>query len=59
MKKSLKESFIGKKIRIVKAKNKSLENIQGRVIDESKNMITIETEKGIKRLIKSQINFIE
>jgi len=55
MNRNLREGIIDKKIRIIKAKNKTLENIEGKVIDESKNMIIIETTQGIKKLIKNQI----
>ena len=48
---------IGKKIIVTEAKNKSLEGIQGEVTDESKNMLYLKTEKGIKKLIKKQITF--
>jgi RNase P/RNase MRP subunit p29 len=48
---------IGKKIKITEAKNKSLEGVQGEIIDESKNMLHLKTEKGIKKLIKKQIIF--
>ncbi len=46
---------IGKKIKVTKSSNKQLENIEGTVTDETKNTITIETKKGIKKLIKKQI----
>ena len=48
--------FIGKKIEIVEAKNNSLVGIKGKIIDETKNMFTLETEKGLsKRLVKKQV----
>lgn len=46
---------IGQEIKVTKSSNKQLENIEGKVIDETKNTITIETDKGIKKLIKKQI----
>ncbi len=49
--------LIGNTIRVVEAKNKKLIGMKGRVIDETKNLIVIETEKGIKKLIKKQIKF--
>jgi len=57
MKDSLTTENIGKKIKLTEAKNKSLEGVQGKVIDESKNMLHIETKNGLKKLIKKQIIF--
>jgi len=47
--------MIGRKIIVSEAKNKSLIGITGRVIDETKNLFILETEKGEKRLIKRQV----
>ena len=48
--------FIGKKVEIMGAKNKSLIGLKGKIVDESKNMFTLETEKGLsKRLVKKQV----
>ncbi|PIN86496.1 ribonuclease P protein component 1 [Candidatus Woesearchaeota archaeon CG10_big_fil_rev_8_21_14_0_10_44_13] len=55
MKDTLKKELIGKEIRIVEAKNKTNEGIEGKIIDETKNMITISTKKGSKKLIKEEI----
>jgi len=46
--------LIGLSIEIVDAKNKSLIGIRGKIIDETKSMIVIKSNK-IKKLIKSQI----
>ena len=52
----MKETLIGKKITIVESGNKSLEGIQGRVVDETKNTITIIDEKNKeKKIIKNQV----
>ena len=55
--KMIKNTLIGTKIEIVDAQNKNLLGLSGKVIDETKNMLTLETQKGIKKLIKSQITF--
>ena len=47
--------MIGSNIEITKSKNTSLIGLKGKVIDETKNRITIETKKGVKKIIKSQI----
>ena len=40
---------------VTEAENSSLQGIQGMVIDETKNTLTIQTSKGVKKLIKSQV----
>lgn len=49
--------WIGKKTRIIKATNKNLEKIEGVIVDETKNTITIETEHGIKNVQKHETVF--
>ncbi|MBN2454623.1 ribonuclease P protein subunit [Candidatus Woesearchaeota archaeon] len=48
--------MIGKSVRVVEAKNKSLVGIEGSIVDESKNTFTVETEKGRKKMLKEQIS---
>ena len=55
MKKAEIGRFIGKKAEIGKSSNKYLEGMHGEIIDETKNMIIIKTKKGIKKVIKNQI----
>ena len=52
--KTIKNLKIGSNIEIKESKNKSLIGLKGKVIDETKNMFTIETQKGIKKIMKSQ-----
>ncbi len=47
--------LIGKHAEVIDAKNKSLVGIKGKIIDETKNTITIETKKGAKKIIKNQV----
>ncbi len=48
--------FIGKTIEVVAADNPSLIGIMGKVMDETKNTLVIETKgKEIKKLLKKQI----
>jgi len=47
--------LIGKKIKVKNALNKSLLGISGKVIDETKNMLLLQTKKGKKKLIKKQV----
>ena len=51
--KILRGEFIGKKIKIVDATNPSNIGIEGEIIDETKNTFTIKTNKGNKKIIKS------
>ena len=47
--------LIGEHIDVTDADNKSLKHLSGTVIDETKNTITINTNKGNKMLVKDQI----
>jgi RNase P/RNase MRP subunit p29 len=53
--KKVKEIIIGSKIKITEAKNKTLEGLKGKVIDQTKNTITLDTKKGIKKIILSHV----
>jgi ribonuclease P protein subunit POP4 len=43
--------FIGVKIKIISASNKSLEGIEGRVVDETKNTFKIKNSKGEEKIV--------
>lgn len=47
--------FIGKELEVIKADNPSLIGIKGKVIDETKNMLIIETNNETKKLVKKQV----
>ena len=47
--------LIGHKVKVVEAQNKSLLELEGRVVDETKNLFIIETNKGPKKIIKKQV----
>jgi|TARA_B100001971_G_C17871067_1_gene373266 ribonuclease P protein subunit POP4 len=53
----IRHELIGLTIEITESKNSSLIELKGRIIDETKNTLTLETKKGIKKIIKSQIKF--
>jgi len=54
----MRETLIGRRIRVIDSKNKSLVGIEGRVIDETKNTIKIIDKKNKeKTLVKKQITF--
>lgn len=43
----LKGELIGRNVKVIG------KNIQGKIIDETKNMLIIKTEEGIKKIIKN------
>lgn len=47
--------LIGSTIQIVQSTNKSLNNLSGRVVDETKATITLATQKGEKKIMKHAI----
>jgi RNase P/RNase MRP subunit p29 len=51
-----KHELIGKKAKVTSALNKSNIGLDGKIIDESCSTITINTPKGIKRIIKRTVN---
>ena len=53
----IKEELIGLNAKIIDSKNPQNINIEGRIVDETKNMIIIETKYGDKKLIKNQNTF--
>lgn len=50
-----RHELIGSEIEITSSSNPNLKGIKGKIIDETKNMLLIETEKGVKKIIKNQI----
>ena len=55
--KSMKEEFIGAEIDVIDSPNRELVGIKGTAVDETRNTLTIRTEKGIRKLIKKEITF--
>jgi ribonuclease P protein subunit POP4 len=51
----MKKELIGLSVTITDSKNKSNIGTKGKIINETKNCITIMTEKGEKKMIKSNI----
>ncbi len=48
----IRHEFIGLKVKVYKSKNKYMEGIEGIVVDETKNMLILETSKGEKMIPK-------
>jgi len=55
--KMMKEEFIGMKVRIEKCTDPSLQGMEGMIIDETKNMMVIESREGIKKVAKRIATF--
>lgn len=53
----VKHELIGLDIEIVQSKNPSLIGIKGKIIDETKNTLLIETKNKNKRILKRQATF--
>ncbi|MDD5651570.1 MAG: ribonuclease P protein subunit [Candidatus Nanoarchaeia archaeon] len=53
----MKQELIGLHIMILDSNNKNLIGMQGKIVDETKNMFTIKTNEGEKKLIKNNIKF--
>ncbi len=56
-KKLAKSELIGLNVKVFRSDNPSNEGINGKIIDETKSMVVIETEKKQKKLIKDQCVF--
>jgi len=53
----MKEEFIGMKVRIEKCTDPSLQGMEGVVVDETRNMMVIESREGIKKVAKKIATF--
>lgn len=53
----VRHELIGLEARVVECSNKDSVGLSGRVVDESRNTITLETNKGLKSLVKGQCVF--
>jgi len=51
--------ILGKIAVITKAKNKSLEGLSGKIIEETKSTFVLDTAEGKKRILKSHIEKIK
>lgn len=55
MKGILREELIGLEVEVIGGRNKSLIGIKGRIVDETKFLLHIETAKGIKKILKGHV----
>ncbi|MBM3200532.1 ribonuclease P protein subunit [Candidatus Woesearchaeota archaeon] len=51
----VRSELIGLEAEIVDAENKSLIGMKGLIVDETKNMLAIESDGMVKRVVKSQV----
>lgn len=51
----IRHELIGLNTEVVEAKNKSLLGLKGKIIDETKNLLLIQSKKGIKKVLKDQV----
>ncbi len=52
--KFVKRELIGCTARVISSLNQFSVGLEGKIINETKSMLTLQTSKGVKRLIKSQ-----
>ena len=53
----LRHELIGLPVEVVHAANPAQQGIAGRIVDETRNMIVIETPRGAKRIEKAHATF--
>ena len=54
----VRHELIGLEVEIAESMNKFQTGIKGTVVDETKNILTIETDKGLKKVQKKGTTFI-
>jgi len=50
-------NLIGRKVEIVDSSNETLKGIKGKVVDETKNLLMIDTGKKVKKVLKKEVRF--
>ncbi len=53
----IRHEWIGLCVEVVDAQNIDLIGIQGEIVDETKNLFVIETNKGEKKILKKGVKF--
>ncbi len=53
----VRHELVGLDVRVVESTNPSQIGLSGRVVDESRNVLTIETAHGVRNLPKNQCTF--
>jgi ribonuclease P protein subunit POP4 len=58
MREILKDEIIGLDAEVIEAANKDNLGLKGRIVDETKNTITLLTPTGEKKLVKNDVSII-
>ncbi|MFH1978500.1 MAG: ribonuclease P protein component 1 [Candidatus Aenigmatarchaeota archaeon] len=53
----VRHELIGLEVRITDSSNKKQIGLSGKVVDESRNLLTVETDKGEKKFAKEHCTF--
>ncbi|MBS3170277.1 ribonuclease P protein component 1 [Candidatus Woesearchaeota archaeon] len=53
----LQHELIGLHVVVIDARNKDLIGIEGNIVDETKNCLVVETNKGERKILKADANF--
>lgn len=53
-----KDNLVGLEVKVTKADNKSQLLLEGKIVDETRYTIKIDTGKGIKMLMKDRISLV-
>ncbi|PIN76404.1 hypothetical protein COV17_02675 [Candidatus Woesearchaeota archaeon CG10_big_fil_rev_8_21_14_0_10_36_11] len=56
--KTYPHELIGKKVKVVTSSNNANLGITGTLVDETKNTFVIETDKGLKTILKNNITIV-
>ncbi len=51
-------AIIGRKVEVKDSSSSTLVGLRGEVLDETKNLLTLETSRGIKKIVKKNCVFI-
>ncbi len=51
----VKKELIGLSVRVIDSRNKANIGLEGRIMDETKNLLIIKSRKGIKKIVKRDV----
>ena len=54
----IKHELIGLAVEVIESPNKKNIGMKGKVVDETRNMLTIKTSKGTKKIMKEKSRFM-
>jgi ribonuclease P protein subunit POP4 len=56
-KKFIKGELIGRRVKVIDCTDRSLQGIEGHIVDETKHMLTVETTTTLKKIAKNTATF--